>query len=74
MFDVPSSHPAGVSPPPSSNFRSLVKFRRNLRLVESVSSNLVLPLGQVFQTPSPSLCCLPWMSVLLVDFHALLSF
>ncbi|RXH90519.1 hypothetical protein DVH24_035283 [Malus domestica] len=67
-FDLSSSHPTGVSPPPSSNFLFLVKFRRDLRLVDLVSFDLVLPLGRVFQTPSPSLYCLPWMAVLeLVD-------
>ncbi|RXH99542.1 hypothetical protein DVH24_021344 [Malus domestica] len=43
-----------------------------MRLVKSVSSDLVLPLGWVFQTPPYSLCCLPWLVVLLMDFHSLL--
>lgn len=73
-IDLTSSHPTGLSPPPSSNSQPLVKFCRDLfRFVESVSTDLVLPLDRVFLTPPPSLCGLPLLVVLLVDFHALLS-
>ncbi|RXH82698.1 hypothetical protein DVH24_003196 [Malus domestica] len=68
-FDLPSSHPTGVSPPPSSNFQFLVKFDLDLWLVKSVSSDLVLLLGRMFQTPSLRQCC-SWISTRFFHFAA----